>query len=358
MLTRRIQKIFFCVGCFVFVGNLWIVETKSTRLDLAKGIEDQTFFWWRTQKVWNFPVESLFWLWIFLFCVNVWIEETLARCIRAEWTGLRETKFQNYWQWLTWHILKVLDFTLFIFKYFLSFSHFVFWSLCFVVIFFLDEMLICANNDQTHACKTKKTLHNTPIGWLQLVGSIKLQVFSVEYSPFYRTLLQKRPIMLSILLTEATPMILADETYPQGVKWWFVQTMSRRMRARRKKPIIALLWYWLIRHTLIVWNVFVVSFCNDLVVSFCRDWENVVCWNVETIYSTDACVQDERGLLSDLFDNGWWDVSRRCECFSWCFFFCENINRGKMDYTQTLRASPTTWHLYLYIVMSLTCHVE
>jgi len=42
-------------------------------------------------------------------------------------------------------------------------------------------------------------------GWLRLVGSIKLYVSFAEYSLFYRSLLQKRPIILSILLTEATP---------------------------------------------------------------------------------------------------------------------------------------------------------
>jgi len=42
-------------------------------------------------------------------------------------------------------------------------------------------------------------------GWLWLVGSIELQVSFAEYSLFYRALLQKRPIILSILLIEATP---------------------------------------------------------------------------------------------------------------------------------------------------------
>jgi len=42
-------------------------------------------------------------------------------------------------------------------------------------------------------------------GWLQSVGSIKSQVSFAEYSLFHRALLQKRPIILSILLTEATP---------------------------------------------------------------------------------------------------------------------------------------------------------
>jgi len=41
------------------------------------------------------------------------------------------------------------------------------------------------------------------VGWLRLVGWIKLQVSSEEYSLFYRALLQKRPLISSILLTDA-----------------------------------------------------------------------------------------------------------------------------------------------------------
>jgi len=43
------------------------------------------------------------------------------------------------------------------------------------------------------------------MGWLRLVGSLKLQVSFAEYSLFYRALLQKRPIILRSLLLEATP---------------------------------------------------------------------------------------------------------------------------------------------------------
>jgi len=43
------------------------------------------------------------------------------------------------------------------------------------------------------------------MGWPRLVGSIKLQVSFAEYSLLYKALLQKRPKILSILLTEATP---------------------------------------------------------------------------------------------------------------------------------------------------------
>ena len=43
------------------------------------------------------------------------------------------------------------------------------------------------------------------IGWLRSVGSIKSFVSFAEYRLFYRSLLQKRLIILSILLTKATP---------------------------------------------------------------------------------------------------------------------------------------------------------
>jgi len=45
------------------------------------------------------------------------------------------------------------------------------------------------------------------MGWLRSVGSIKLQVFFPEERLFYRALLQKKPIDLSILLTVATPRL-------------------------------------------------------------------------------------------------------------------------------------------------------
>ena len=45
------------------------------------------------------------------------------------------------------------------------------------------------------------------MGWLQVVGSIKLQVSFAEYRLFCRALVQKRPIILLILLTEATPYL-------------------------------------------------------------------------------------------------------------------------------------------------------
>jgi len=51
------------------------------------------------------------------------------------------------------------------------------------------------------------------IGWLWLVGSLKLQVSFAEYSLFYRALLQKRPIFLGSLLIVATPYRTCDGTH-------------------------------------------------------------------------------------------------------------------------------------------------
>jgi len=48
-------------------------------------------------------------------------------------------------------------------------------------------------------------LHHHVMGWLRLVGSIKLQVSFAEYSFFYRALLQKRPGVLRSLQVVATP---------------------------------------------------------------------------------------------------------------------------------------------------------
>ena len=51
------------------------------------------------------------------------------------------------------------------------------------------------------------------MGWLRLVGSLILYVSFAEHSLFYRTLLQKRPIIRRSLQIEATPCfdILVDQ---------------------------------------------------------------------------------------------------------------------------------------------------
>ena len=65
----------------------------------------------------------------------------------------------------------------------------------------------------THICMYTQTLiwgENFDMGWLWSVGSIKLQVSFAEYRLFYSALWQKRPIILSILQTKATPYEMRD----------------------------------------------------------------------------------------------------------------------------------------------------
>ena len=50
-----------------------------------------------------------------------------------------------------------------------------------------------------------RCVHVYTMGWLRLVGSLKLLVSCAEYCLFCRTLLQERPIILRSLLIVATP---------------------------------------------------------------------------------------------------------------------------------------------------------
>ena len=53
---------------------------------------------------------------------------------------------------------------------------------------------------------------NLGMGWLRLVGSLKLQVSFAEYRRFCRPLLQRRPIILRSLLIVATPYVHTDQS--------------------------------------------------------------------------------------------------------------------------------------------------
>ena len=55
-----------------------------------------------------------------------------------------------------------------------------------------------------------RNVHDLRMGWLRLVGSLKLQISCAEYRLFCRALLQKRPIMLRSLLIVATPYVYMD----------------------------------------------------------------------------------------------------------------------------------------------------
>jgi len=76
----------------------------------------------------------------------------------------------------------------------------------------------------------------THMGWLRLVGSLKIWVSFAEYCLFYRAFLQKRPLILRSLLIEATPYVWHDSFIwvtrlihmDTGVCWWTraYQTLS------------------------------------------------------------------------------------------------------------------------------------
>jgi len=74
-----------------------------------------------------------------------------------------------------------------------------------------DAALPALHSPHTHAHTHDLLLKSQPatqvlcMGWLRSVGSIRIQVSFAEYRLFYRALLQKRPVILSILLVEATP---------------------------------------------------------------------------------------------------------------------------------------------------------
>ena len=61
---------------------------------------------------------------------------------------------------------------------------------------------------QKRAQKPYILLH---MGWLRLVGSLKLQVSFAEYRLFHKAVWQKRPIILRSLLIVATPHINVEE---------------------------------------------------------------------------------------------------------------------------------------------------
>ena len=61
--------------------------------------------------------------------------------------------------------------------------------------------------------RTWRSQEDEDIGWLQVVGSLKLYVSFAEHCPFYRALLQKRPIILKSLLIVANPYRIRHDIY-------------------------------------------------------------------------------------------------------------------------------------------------
>jgi len=78
------------------------------------------------------------------------------------------------------------------------------------VFLFYRPCYLCMYFDSEEICQMiYYTIH---MGRLRSVGSFKLQVSFAEYRLFYRTLLQKRPIILRNLLIVATPYMYFDLT--------------------------------------------------------------------------------------------------------------------------------------------------
>ena len=73
-----------------------------------------------------------------------------------------------------------------------------------IVSTFANHVYFCENTPYA-SCRKQIQHAYWPMGWLRLVGSLKLQVSFAEYSLFYRALLQERPIILRSLLIAATP---------------------------------------------------------------------------------------------------------------------------------------------------------
>jgi len=66
------------------------------------------------------------------------------------------------------------------------------------------------------------------MGWLRLVGSLKLYVSFAEYSLFYVVLSQKRPIILKSLRIVATPyLVFVILTGLYEIWWYGVASVSR-----------------------------------------------------------------------------------------------------------------------------------
>ena len=84
------------------------------------------------------------------------------------------------------------------------------------------------------------------MGWLPLVGSLKLQVSFAEYRLFYRALLQKTPIILRSLLIEATPYEIFH-----GCLIWNESSYIRHASCEtsHEQPLLHMWWVMSLAHT-------------------------------------------------------------------------------------------------------------
>jgi len=68
----------------------------------------------------------------------------------------------------------------------------------------------------THTHIHVHTILHSYMGWLRLVGSLKIYVSFAEYRLFYKALLQKRPIIQRSLLIVATPYTVDKTKFKPG----------------------------------------------------------------------------------------------------------------------------------------------
>ena len=78
-----------------------------------------------------------------------------------------------------------------------------------------EEFVVCTTHVANRPLPPLSFLH---MGWIQLVGSLKLQVSFAEFSLFDRALLQKRPVILKSLLIVATPYLYMSLPYNSAIQ--------------------------------------------------------------------------------------------------------------------------------------------
>ena len=76
------------------------------------------------------------------------------------------------------------------------------------------------------------SIHDSSIGWVRLVGSLKLYVSFAEYSLFNRALLQERPIILRSLLSVTIHSIDDSYTLYRKLSISFFHFVSFSLRPR------------------------------------------------------------------------------------------------------------------------------
>jgi len=115
---------------------------------------------------------------------------------------------------------------------------------------------------ETIICVLETWLSN--MGWLRLVGSLKLHVSFAEYRLFYRALLQKRPIILRSLLIEDTP-------YQHSLTWEGVFLRKRPHLRHDSSYVMTSLMTCNLRHPISLFRKRATNYRADLRKMTCKD---------------------------------------------------------------------------------------